>query len=392
MRAIICGAGIAGLAAAARLSHHGWDVCVVEKAPGPRPEGYMIDFFGPGYEALDLMGLRTRLHELGRRVDNMEYRDNEDRVRARIGYSVFEKAAKGEVVSILRPDLELLLGEAVGDKVELRYSTTIDHIDDGPDGATVTLSDGSIHNADVVVGADGIHSHVRTLAFGPEREYLYYLGMHTGAFVFDDPEAVRRIGRDLVLLDDVDTQMGLYTTRDDKAALFTVHRSPEMALPADPREELRERYQRLGGLAQRALARCPPSDELYYDQVAQIEMPRWSNGHVVLLGDAAYAVSLVAGQGASLGVTGAYVLAERLAVADSVPEALDDFERRVRSLVDDRQGVVRRRGASVFLPASPMQLRLRYWAMRTLWLPGMDRVLRNGLFGDSHAPVAELSA
>ncbi|MBB4929981.1 2-polyprenyl-6-methoxyphenol hydroxylase-like FAD-dependent oxidoreductase [Lipingzhangella halophila] len=392
MRAVICGAGIAGLAAAARLHHHGWEVCVVEKAPGPRPQGYMIDFFGPGYETLGLMGLRSRLHELGRRVDGIEYIDSEERVRARVDYAAFEKAAKGEIVSLLRPDLELLLRETVGDKVDLRYATTIDHIDDTPGGATVTLSDGSIHDADMVVGADGIHSHVRSLVFGPEQDYLYYLGMHTAAFVFDDPETARRVDRKFVMLDDVDAQLGLYTTRDDRVAVFAVHRSPDMALPADPREVLQQRFQHLGGLARRALAHCPPSDELYYDQVAQIELPRWSNGHTVLLGDAAYAVSLIAGQGASLGVTGAYVLAERLAAADSVPEALDDFERRVRSLVDDRQAVVRRRGANVFLPSSPLRLRLRYGVMKALRLPGTSRLLRNGLIGKFHTPVADLSA
>lgn len=391
MRTIICGAGIAGLAAASRLLHHGWDVCIVEEAPGPRPQGYMIDLFGAGYETLSLMGLRSRLHELGRTIDGADFFDHRDRRRATLSYATFKKATKGELVSILRPDLELLLREGVEGAADVRYSTTVDAIEDRPDGATVTLSDGSVHDVDLLLGADGIHSQTRAHLFGPEEDYLHYLGMHTAAFIIDDPEIVRRVDQRMVMLDDVDLLMGLYTTRDAKCAVFLVHRSAQTTLPPDPRAELRDRYHHLGPLARRVLNRCPPPEQIYYDQVAQIVLPRWSRRHTMLLGDAAYAVSLVAAQGASLGITGAYILAERLATASSVPEALNETERRMRPLVADRQAVVRRNATSVFLPSSATRLRMRHWTMSAMGLPGMARLMRTGLVGKHHTSIAELT-
>src|SRR5262249_58254436 len=124
----------------------------------------------------------------------------------------------------------------------------------------------------------------------------------------------------------------------------------------------------------RALAACPPPEEVYYDQVAQIEMPTWSRDRVVLIGDAAYAVSLLAGQGASLGITGAYVLAEHLSRADAVETALERYEQMLRPVVTDKQRVARK-GTRWFIPATTRQLHLRRAALGLARLPVVDRYL-----------------
>ncbi|BCK67391.1 FAD-dependent oxidoreductase [Streptomyces libani subsp. rufus] len=388
MRALICGAGIAGLALANRLHHHGWEVHLVDHAPGPRSQGYMIDFFGPGFEALTAMGLQSQLREFASPVNEFCYIDGRGRKTVSVDYALFSKALNGEIASIMRPALERMLRESLADEIDLRHNTTIDRIDDD----WAVLSDGTALDADLIVGADGVHSRVRSLVFGGERDYLRYLSMHTGAFIFTDPEAFEQVRGRFVLTETPNRQMGFYGLDDDRIAVFAVHRTPDPALPGDPRERLRHTYAGMGDLAERALANCPPPDHVYYDQVAQIDMPRWCDGRVTLIGDAAHAVSLVAGQGASLGVAGAYVLAERLHRSSSVPEGVADYERRWRPVATDIQRAARDRVTEWFLPTSSAKLLLRRWGLRAMRLPGLDRLLVGPLFPKDHRTVAELSA
>ncbi|WP_433540176.1 FAD-dependent monooxygenase [Streptosporangium sandarakinum] len=415
-RAVICGAGIAGLAAAQRLDAHGWDVVLVEKAPGPRRQGYMIDFFGLGYDAARKMGVLPRLKELGYRLDEVRYLDESGRLRARLDYERFGRVLDGRLLSIMRPDLELALRERVADRVDLRYGcgvTGVENIGDGENGGDggrdgdggdgggvrVTLADGTTLDADLLIGADGIHSAVRRLVFGEEERFLRYLGFHTAAYVFDDPEVYKAVNGRFCLTDTAGRQMGLYGLRDGRVAVFTVHRAIDPALPEDPRTAVRRACSTLGWLVPRALEHCPEPSEVYYDQVAQIEMPRWSRGRVALLGDACGAVSLLAGQGASLAVAGAYLLGERLATADpaspaaspdSVESALARYQERWRPVVTEKQKVARS-GVEWFLPSSPARLRLRRLALRLMNLPGPDRYFGTVLIGKSAATLESLS-
>ncbi len=353
----------------------------------------MIDFFGPGYEAVELMGYEDRLHEFGQQVAQADYVDADNNVRARLRYGTLEKAMSGKLVSIMRPDLEYLLTEAVGDRADIRYSTVIESIDETSETVVAELSDGTTVEADLLIGADGIHSQTREMKFGSEDKFLYPLGMHTAAFVFDDPEVFDQVNGSLILTESLDAQMGFYGTREGKVAVFTVHRDSG-PLPDDPRTVLKERYDGIGPLAQRALDGCPSPSEIYYDVVAQIDLPQWVDGRTMFLGDAAYAVSLVAGQGASLGVAGAYVLGERLrdvTSSEDVPSALRECESRLKDVVRDRKMTARKNAEKVFLPQTMAQLWLRRWMVKAMRVPGASRVLRSGLVGKDHSSVAALS-
>ncbi|WP_018584875.1 FAD-dependent monooxygenase [Salinispora arenicola] len=387
MKALICGAGIAGLALAHRLHHHGWEVQVVDHAPGPREQGYMIDFFGPGYEALTAMGLRPGLRRFASSVESFRYIDSRGRTTVSVDYTLFARALDGEIASIMRPALERMLRESLNNQVDIRYDVTIDRIS----GDRAELSDGTAVEADVIVGADGIHSHVRSLVFGPERDHLRYLGMHTGAYVFHDPAVFEQVRGQFVLTETLNRQLGLYGLDDGRVAVFAVHRTEDARLPEDPREVLRRTYTGMGDLVERAVANCPPPDAVYYDQVAQIDAPRWTDGRVALVGDAAYAVSLIAGQGASLGVAGAYLLAERLHAATSVQGGLTDYERRWRPVIRATQQAARDRVTEWFLPTSSARLLARRWGFRAMRLPGLDRLLVGPLFPKNHRNIAELA-
>ncbi len=389
MKVAICGAGITGLALAHRLAARDVEVVVLERAAGPREQGYMIDFFGPGFDAVEEMGLLPEVEDVAYRVDEASLLDERGRRRAAIDYVRFGKSLRGRLCSIMRPDLERVLRTALPSTVDVRFGFGVTGVEDLGDRVRVTSTDGEVLEADLLVGADGIHSTVRRQVFGAEDRFLRYLGFHTAAFVFEDEEIRERVGERFCLTDTIGMQMGFYGLRDGKLAAFAVHRTSDPVLPHDARKTLRATYGSLGWAVPKALDLCPSAEEVYYDQVAQIEMPSWSRGRVVLVGDACYAVSLLAGQGASLGIAGAFVLAEQLTQAHSIEEAFAKYEELVRPVVTEKQQVARR-GARWFLPANRFLLQARRVFLRVARLPGLERTLATAVTGKSTALVTNL--
>lgn len=390
MKVLICGAGIAGLALAQRMQSHGWDVCIVEHAPRPRGQGYMLDFIGEGYDTAEAMGVLPRLKRVAYRVQEVAYVDRNGRRRAHLDYTLLARLLNGRLLSITRPDLETALRDQLAGQTDLRFGCGVAAVDNSPSGVSVALTDGTRVDADLLVGADGIHSTVRRLVFGLEEQFFRYLGFHAAAYIFTDPHVHRHLLGRFCLTDSTMRLMGLYGLRDGRVATFSVHRTPDPTLPADPRAALQRMYASLGWVVPRVLDQCPANSELYYDQVAQVEVPEWTRGRVALIGDACQAVSLLAGQGASLAVAGAYALGEQLATAHSIDAALKQYEQSWQPLVAEKQRVGRR-GADWFLPKTPRQL----WARRIMFalssLPLVDRYIGRELVGKSNVLIADLS-
>lgn len=393
MKAIVVGAGIAGLVTARQLGLAGWEVEVIERSPGPRKDGYMMDFFGPGVEASERIGLYPRLAAASYRVEAAQYVTPEGRVTSSLSYRRFADLAGGKVLSLLRPDMELAALDALRDvpagRVEVRYGAGV-----GDAAVRAFAAD-----ADVVIGADGIHSEVRAQAFGPEPEFLRPLGMRAAAFIVTEPILNARFRNRFILTDSIDRMAGLYSLRTDEVAAFLVYRdtadgAAHDAAPAtllDARARLRERFAGLGPTVDRLLELCP--EHPYDDVVAQIVMPHWQTthlhtadrraAHVVLVGDACGAVSLLAGQGGSLAIAGAALLGDLLGpVADpeGIPAALAAFEDRWRPFVLTAQASGRRAAAS-FLPSGPLARLLRRWVIRASNLPVIDGIVARSIVG-----------
>lgn len=334
MRAIICGAGIAGLSLAWWLDRDGWDVLIIEQAPGLRGEGYMIDFFGPGYDVAELMGLIPRLKEIHYPIPEIMYVDPDGRRVAGLDYELFHRLQNGRLLDFMRGDLERVLFEALPGSVEIRFGLTIDEVKPGEGHVEALLTGGEWERADLLVGADGVRSRVRELVFGDEHQFFRYLGFHTAAYIFEDRDLRRELEGGFRMLGVPGREVGLYPIRDGKIASFFVHRTPDQALPSSSCEELERTYGDLGWIVPDALRHCGDDSEVYYGQVAQIEMPDWSRGRVTLVGDACQAVSLLAGQGASMAMGGAYLLARELRADGPVEECLAGFEARLKPMIE----------------------------------------------------------
>lgn len=389
MKVAICGAGIAGLALAERMSAIGAQVVLLERSPGPRSQGYMIDFFGAGYDAAEAIGVLPAIDEVAYHVEEASLVDSQGRRRAGLPYGAITKALGGRLCSIMRPDLEKVLRDNLPRDVDLRFGASVCAVSQRDEGVTVTLDDGGELDADLLVGADGIHSTVRALVFGEESQYLRYLGFHTAAFIFDAQDIREAAGDRVVMTDTLDRQMGFYVLRNGRVAAFTVHRAPDPQLPTDVRAAIQASYADMGWVVPQALERCPPGDEIYYDQVAQIVMPTWRKNRVLLMGDSCAAVSLLAGQGASLAVAAAYVLSEQFRRTSSVDRALDFYERLWRPTVEDKQKSGRA-AANQFLPETAGQLWTRRTALRLARFGPVKRRIVATLVGEPDAVIPML--
>jgi 2-polyprenyl-6-methoxyphenol hydroxylase-like FAD-dependent oxidoreductase len=374
MKAIVIGAGIAGLSAAHALHRAGWEIEVHERASGPRTGGYLIDFFGPGYEAARTLGLLPALTQRADRIEAAHFVDAEGRERARLRYDVASGAVQGQLISLLRGDIEGVLLDALPPAVALHYGASIGAVDNRADGVTVRLADGGEADGDLLVGADGIHSEVRRLVFGPESEFVHFLGYHTYAYFFRDEAVSRAVGDGVRILTVPNRFVGLYALGDGRLACLFVHRAAAASPDSDPCATLRATYGDLGWLVPATLAAMPEAHQIYNDVVAQTWLPHWHRMRAVVIGDAAYAVSLLAGQGASLAVAGGNALGQVLAGRD-VAAGLERFESALRPLVLDKQ-LAGRRTANWFVPPTWAHI-----ALRNFFFNAVSNPLFTGLLG-----------
>lgn len=389
LRVLIVGAGIAGLTLAAELARRGHRPLVLERAVSLRDAGYMIDFFGPGYDAAERMGLLPSLAEIHYPIARFAFLGADGTERFALPYPALRRRLFADRhFNFMRGELARVLFERIRDHVDVRFATTITRFALAADGVSAALSDGTEVTADLLVGADGVNSDTRRALFGDDGGELRYMGYDTAAYVIDDPQLRSRLGDAFAMLTADDRQVSAYPIRSGAVATFFLQRRATPFAERSPdaiRRELHRVFGDLDWLVAELLAGCTATCEPYYDAVSQVVLPHWSRGRATLVGDACQCVSLLAGQGASLAMAGAYVLAEELSGGGGVDRALARYEARMRPLAERKQAEGRRT-ASWFIPRGRARAAIRDWALRLSLLPGVAALVRRRLLGDRYLP------
>ncbi|EWM14223.1 FAD-dependent monooxygenase [Kutzneria sp. 744] len=372
---LISGASIAGPALAYWLREHGCTVTVVERSPEPRPGGYKIDVRGRAMEVLERMGLADEVRRHHTDMRGGAFLDRKGRTVVEMDADTVGFREPTDV-EILRGDLARILRDAT-EGVEYVYGDSITSLTEDGTGVAVTFERSLPRRFDLVMGADGLHSTVRALAFGPEEGFLRSLGHHIA--IFSVPNLL-----DLDRWETIQAEKGrtlnVYSTRQDtQAKAAFMFASPDLAYDrrdtARQQQVLAEVFAPHGWIAPQLLAAMPDAPDFYFDGMSVVEMDSWSTGRVALVGDAAYGPSPASGQGTSLALVGAYVLAHALAAADGDHKAaFAAYEERMRHFVAVNQKQAN--NIKRMVSGSGFMLWLNRTMMRLMpYLPGTAKIM-----------------
>ncbi|TDC40953.1 FAD-dependent monooxygenase [Micromonospora sp. KC213] len=375
MRAIIIGAGIAGLAAALRLRQIGWESLIIERAPHRRG-GYAVTFGGIGYDAAERMGILPALQAKAFITNELVYHKPNGQRRFSLTREAIAATMGSRSMNILRGDIEAVLYEQVHDNTPIRFGTTITAVDQDDTAVHVTLSDGTVEHADLLIGADGLHSTTRALVFGPEENYRLDLDHMVAVYMLDKRPAAITEGTTGTLSTDGRTIAVISVGDGRNVAFFGYRTDRNLGDPAEgPHKVLPQVYGDMGWVVPEVLAGMKTAESIYFDTISQMVVDWLSRGRVVLLGDAAWCVTLFAGYGSALAVGGADLLGTALRDNPSdLHAALTWWEAELRPEVERKQKLGRR-VKSVYAPANPVALWLSQLPLRLAALPPVRRYM-----------------
>ncbi len=378
---LISGMGIAGPTLAWWLMRHGFEVTLIERAPALRSGGYVIDFWGLGFDVAERMGLVPDLRREGYDVRELRLVDREGRRAGGFDASVFARLTGGRYVSIERSALARLVCERIDGRVETIFGDSIAAIDEDGEGVAVSFHTSPSRRFDLVIGADGLHSEVRRLVFGPQGQFEHRLGYGVAAL---DVAGYRPRDEGVYVSYSVPgRQVARFALRGDRTLILFVFAGGLDPWPHDlaaQKRALHAAFDGAGWECQPILAALDPVKEIYFDRVSQIRMPGWSRGRVALLGDAAFCPSLLAGQGSALAMAAAYVLAgEIVRSGGEAGAAFARYETTLRGFMDGKQKAAEQFARS-FAPRTRFGIMARNLITRTFNLPFVaEQVLGRGL-------------
>jgi 2-polyprenyl-6-methoxyphenol hydroxylase-like FAD-dependent oxidoreductase len=389
---VISGAGIAGPALAHWLSLNGYRVVVAELSAAIRPGGQTVDLRGAGRAVVERMGLLDQMVERALEQRGVAWVRSDGTRRGEMPVEAFHGNGMVSRLEILRGDLVDVLYQNTRERVEYRFSTRISALEQSDDVVSVTMTDGSTLPADLVVGADGPHSAVRLLAFGPEEQFVKPLGGYNAWFTA--PDTVGLDGWYLMYQAPPGLNASMRPSHDPATA------KAGLAFRSDPieydrrdidaqRALLVERFHGAGWECDALLQAAADADDFYFDAFTQVHMPTLSKGRVTLVGDAGYCASPLSGMGTSLALVGAYVLAGEIGPAESldgegIRSALQRYEAVMRPYIDRCQdlpngidGYVPKSASDIAITAKVMSWMQR-WPFRSIaerkWFTTADAI------------------
>ena len=383
MRIAISGAGIAGPTLAHWLHRAGHVPTLIEQAPALRTGGYIIDFWGLGYEVAQRMGIERAVRDAGYEVNSLRAVDSAGHPQADVPVDAFRRATDGRYTAIARSDLAAEIYATVADDVETIFGDTITAIDNGPDAVGLTFDHAPEREVDLVIGADGLHSTVRGLTFAGPGTHERFLGCMVAACVVDGYRP--RDELTYVTYNVPGRQAARFALRDDRTLFLFVGRAEKPGDIGDVdacRAWLRAEFGDAGWECPQILAAVERAQDVYFDAVSQIRLDRWSQGRAALVGDAAACPSLLAGEGTGLAMLEAYVLAGELHAAQGDhARAFAEYERRLHSFVEGKQDSALRM-VGFFAAETKLGIWLRKLGLRAAQLPMVANLLVKNAFRD----------
>ncbi|RSM85251.1 FAD-dependent oxidoreductase [Kibdelosporangium aridum] len=373
MRVIICGAGIAGLTLAWWLRQSGWDVLLVDDADGPRGDDHMVHLTRPGYDVIARMGLIAELRSIEHHIPEITYVRRDGQPRGRLRRPAFEATLDRREATVMRGDLEQVLRTALNGLVTIEFGTTVRVVRQTADEVGVVLSDGTRERADLLVGADGLRSRIRRLVFGPEDLILRPLGYETAAYKFKDDAIDREIDGRFTVLSAPGRQACIYPLGDGLLATSLAHQTVDRPLRGNASTLLHEVYGDMGWIIHDVVSHCPAMP--LHNQVAHVDLDRWSRGRVTLVGDAGLAVSSLTGWNTPLAMASAFALTVALYEQHDLRTALNSYETAMRPAVQRHQSIARK-AAKWVVPRHQWQITTRDALVAAAGLPSLSRLLR----------------
>lgn len=382
---LISGAGIAGPTLAYWLSRFGFSSTLVERAPALRTGGYIIDFWGAGFDVAERMQLVPQLRRLGYDPRAVAIVDQNGRQISGFRTDRLSRALNHRYLSILRGDLAARIYETVEDRVETIFGDSIRALREDETGVEVEFEHAAPRRFSLAVGADGLHSRVRRLIFGPPDSHETYLGYCAASFI---AHRYPHRNPDMYVAYCMPGRMvARFALRDGRTVFFLVFATETRPSlhhhhSKTHKEMVRDVFGNAGWECREIMAALDESAELYFDKVSQIRLPAWHRGRVALTGDAAFCPSLLAGEGSSLAMTAAYVLAGELSRAGGdFATAYPAYQRRLKPFIDDKQ----RRAAGFarqFAPKTGYGLRVRNLLSRLFDVPVLADLMVRRMFAD----------
>lgn len=358
---LIVGAGIAGLTTAFWLNKFHFNVTIIEKAPNHQHrQGYLIDFWGPGFDVAEKMQLLDTLKQYNNPWSQFHFISDTDKTPSRFDINLLRRLLNDRVYSIKHGDLERTLLDTIKTDVKIIYNTIITTIKNIDSAVEVTFNDHTQAKYDIVIGADGVHSTLRQKAFGKDELYVYDLGYELGVFLQDNTTSVKN---DFYAYAAKNKQVTLTSTKDNKIFSFYVYRTDE-SMTKNQLSTLKKAFQSMQWIIPDLLKTLDTADTALFDRLIQIKMPLWHKKRVVLVGDACQCMSLFAGQGASMAMAGAYILANSIKNQTETPEtAFAHYQQIIKPNSDLKQEL-----AEIFLkrfvPENTDDLKRRNFYMR----------------------------